>query len=106
MDKGNLNGQFEVLTPWAEIDPIPFKGISPRLTSLEKKKIGLFNNPKRAARLISTSIERKLKERYPSLETSHYSNCQANILEIETENKERFEKWVKEVDAVILGVGD
>ncbi len=106
MDKGKSDIQFEVITPWAETDPVPLKGISPRLTSLEKKKIGLFNNPKRAARLISAVIERKLKERYPSLVMSYYSNSRANILEIETENKESFEKWVKEVDAVILGVGD
>ena len=106
MEKEKLNGQFEILSPWAETDPIPLRGISSRLTSLENKKIGLFCNPKRAARLILTVIERKLKERHPSLEISFYSNSQFNVPEIETENKEKFKKWVSEVDAIILAVGD
>ena len=106
MEKEKLNGQFEVLSPWADADPIPMKGISPRLPSLEKMKIGLFSNPKRAARLILPFIERKLKERYPSLEISFYSNSQFNVPEIETERKEQFEKWVSDVDAIILAVGD
>ena len=40
---------YEVLSPWAEADPIPFRGISPRLGTLEGKKIGLLANSKRAA---------------------------------------------------------
>jgi hypothetical protein len=106
MEKERLNGQFEVLTPWAEIDPVPAKRISSRLTTLEKKKIGFFCNPKRAARLILNGVEKKLKERYSSLETSFYANSRVNVPEIETENKESFVKWVKDVDAVILAVGD
>jgi len=39
--------QFEVLSPWADVDPIPLRGISPRLSSLAGKKIGIFVNPKR-----------------------------------------------------------
>ena len=34
------SSSFEVLSPWAEVDPVPLKGISPRLKSLEGKKIG------------------------------------------------------------------
>ena len=30
--------QFEVLSPWADTDPIPFRGISPRLDGLAGKK--------------------------------------------------------------------
>ena len=48
----------------------------------------------------------KLKEKYPSIETSFYSNSEANIIEIETKNKVVFEKWVKGVDGIIVGVGD
>ena len=35
-------GQYEVLSPWAEVDPIPLRGISPRIKTLAGKKIGLF----------------------------------------------------------------
>ena len=40
---------FEVLSPWAEADPVPARGITPRVSSLAGKKIGLFRNNKRAA---------------------------------------------------------
>jgi hypothetical protein len=30
----NPNSDYEVISPWAEADPVPFRGISPRLDSL------------------------------------------------------------------------
>ena len=36
--------QYEVLNPWAESDPVPMRGISPRLDTMEGKTIGLFQN--------------------------------------------------------------
>ena len=67
-----MNNQYEVLSPWAEIDPIPLRGISPRLIDLTGKKIGLFCNYKRAARPILTVVEQKLKEKFPTSETSWF----------------------------------
>ena len=40
---------FDVLSPWAETDPRPLQGISPRLRELRGKRIGLFANYKRAS---------------------------------------------------------
>ena|SRR4030042_3766549 len=102
--KGNT--QFEVLSPWAEIDPVPLRGISPRLPNLEGKRIGLFRNPKRAGRLILSAIEQKLKERFPTLEFRYYDSSRVNVPEIETENKASFQEWVKGTDGVIAAVGD
>ena len=57
-------GMFEVLSPWAEADPIPLKGLAPRLDGLKGKKIGLLRNNKRAAEEILnvavSQIERKI----------------------------------------------
>jgi len=106
MNRNKANGQFEVLSPWAEADPIPLRGISPRVTDLAGRKIGLFSNLKRAARPMLTAVEEKLRERFPSSEISWYVSQRFNIPEIETENKARFEEWVKEVDAVVAAVGD
>ena len=97
---------YEVLSPWAEADPVPLKGISPRLADMTDKNIGLFCNTKRAARLMLTSIEKRLKERFPSVSTGWYEATTPNIPEIESINKEKFIEWVKGVDAVILAVGD
>jgi hypothetical protein len=98
--------QYEVLSPWAEADPIPLRGISPRAETLAGKKIGLFANFKRAARPILAEVEKRLKERYPDIQTSLFDSRGNNVLETETENKDKFEAWAKGVDAVVGAVGD
>ncbi len=106
MTNHKSNGQYEVLSPWAEVDPIPLRGISPRVTDLAGKRIGLFRNFKRAARPILTVVESKLKERFPTAEFSWFDSTAANVLETETENRARFEEWAKSVDTVVAAVGD
>jgi hypothetical protein len=98
--------QFEVLSPWADADPIPLRGISPRLENLAGKKIGLFVNSKRAAMPIAKSIDKRLKEMYPDIRTIVFHSTEPNVNEIETKNKEKFIAWVKGIDAVIAVVGD
>ena len=98
--------QFEVLSPWADVDPIPLRGISPRIDTLSGKKIGLFVNPKRAALPIAESIDKRLKTMYPDIQTIMYRSYGANVNEIETENKEKFTAWAKGLDAAIAVVGD
>ena len=97
---------YQVLSPWAEVDPIPLKGISPRLDSLAGKKIGVFANYKRAAVPIAESVQKKLKAMYPGAEISFYHSDQWNVDEAETENREKFTQWAEGVDAAVLDVGD
>ena len=98
--------QYEVLSPWADADPVPLRGIAPRLPDLAGKKIGLFLNEKRAAHLSLAAVERELKQRIPSATTSWYKCTGHNIPEMLTEGKARFEAWVAGVDAVVLAVAD
>jgi hypothetical protein len=91
--------QYDVLSPWAQVDLIPLRGISPRLDSLSGKKIGLFANFKRAARPIQAEIERRLKERFPDIKISLFDSSVPNVDETETVNKEKFTAWAKEMDA-------
>ena len=98
--------QFEALSPWADVDPIPLRGISPRIPTLAGKKIGLFVNPKRAAMPIAESIDKRLKTMYPDIQTIVFHSVGANVNEIETKNKERFTAWAKGLDAAIAVVGD
>jgi hypothetical protein len=98
--------QFEVLSPWADVDPIPLRGISPRVQSLAGKKIGLFVNSKRAAMPIAESIDKRLKAMYPDIQTIVFHSTEPNVNEIETKNKEKFTAWVRGIDAVIAVVGD
>ena len=97
---------LEVLNPWADIDPVALRGITPRPKDLAGTKIGLFSNGKRAAALTLTAFESRLKEKDPSAQTSWYTSTRVNTPEILTEGKARFEEWVKGVDAVVLSVAD
>ena len=100
------DSQFVALSPWADVDPIPLRGISPRIESLAGKKIGLFVNPKRAAMPIAESIQRRLMAMYPDVQTSIYHSVGANVNEIETKNEEKFAAWAKGLDAAIAVVAD
>ena len=106
MDSDARAAQYEVLSPWADADPVPARGITPRPNGLEGRKVGLFANGKRAAVPMLLAVERELKQRFPSLETSWYKCSVFNTPEILTQGKERFEAWVGGVDAVVLSVGD
>jgi hypothetical protein len=102
----NLNSnQYEVLTPWAEADQKALKGLAPRISELAGKRIGFLCNSKRAAHPVTIAIAEKLKERFPTYEPSWYFFTKVSIPEVET-NKEKFEKWLEGLDAVIAAVGD
>jgi len=103
---GSSDSQYEVLSPWADVDPKSLQGISPRIDNLSGKKIGLFANYKRAAMPIARSLQEKFQAKYADSEFSIYHSTQWNVNEIETENGEKFKKWVEDQDAVVLLVGD
>ncbi len=107
MSEGKMVCQYEVLSPWADADPVPLRGLTaPRLKGLDGKKIGLFHNIKRAGGPILNEIERKLKERYPKIEFSRCTAQTMSVAEQEPQNRGKFEDWIKGVDAVILAVAD
>ena len=98
--------EYEVLSPWADADPVPLRGIAPRPADLAGKKIGLFSNRKRAAQLTLDAFERELLEKFPSAQTSLYACTTINTPEMLTEGRAKFEAWVGGVDAVVLSVAD
>ena len=114
-----MNNVYEVLSPWADADPVPLKGIAERVPDLAGKKIGLFHHTKIAGPPILAVVERKLKERYPTAEFSYFRFSRTGDIEDrfdrigvpedavqEGREKDRFEDWVKGVDAVVGAVGD
>ena len=100
------DNQYEVLSPWADVDSIPLRGISPRLNTLAGKKIGLFVNFKRAAKPMAAAVEKRLKEKFPDCETIFFDSRAPNVTETETQNRDKFAAWAKEVDAAVAMVGD
>jgi hypothetical protein len=107
MTSGSDKSSYEVLNPWAEVDPVNLRGLnSPRPTDLSGKTIGLFHNWKRAARPMLESLEKHLKARYPDARLSRYSASGTNTPEIESNNKSKYEEWLKGLDAVVFTYGD
>jgi hypothetical protein len=101
-----VKNTFAVMSPWADIDLIPSRGLQPRLASLADKKIGLFINSKRSATPMLNIVEKRLKALYPTTEFSYFSSVIINEPAYETKEKDKFEDWLKGVDAVVAAVGD
>lgn len=99
-------GSYEVLSPWSEAEPVPLKGLSPRLDNLAGKKLGLLCNNKRAAPVILDVTEKILKERYPDSEISMFHSRTFSVSALEQDRQQEFDDWIKGVDAVIAAVGD
>ena len=107
MTAQNHELSYEVLSPWAEADPVLARGLTvERPEDLNNKKIGLYYMWKRASKPILEVLEKKISARYPEAEFSWYEESRMNTPEIESENKDKYEKWLKTVDAVIYTYGD
>jgi hypothetical protein len=103
----NVEGlNYEVLSPWAEAEPIPLRGLSKRLDDLAGKRLGLLCNNKRAAPVILDVAEKILKRRYPDAMTSWFNARSFSVSALEKDRKEEFDTWIKGVDAVVAAVGD
>jgi hypothetical protein len=90
---------YEVLSPWADADPITLRGLrAERPVKLEGKRIGLFHMWKRASKPILTVLEQRLKEKFPKATFSWYSESEVNTPEIESSNVTKYEDWLKGVD--------
>ena len=100
-----MERQYEVLNPWADVDPIPLKGIALRLDDLNNKKIGLFHNDKVSTAPSLALIEAALKEKYSQIEFSRFLRT-PNISMAEIKEWDNYVDWVKGLDALIFGMGD
>jgi hypothetical protein len=103
---GTTENLYEVLSPWAEADPVPYRAINPRPNDLTGKKIGLFCNTKRVAQPTLKVVEDRIKKKYPSAAISWFYNLTPNETIIEQDKKDEFEDWLKGVDVIIAAYGD
>jgi hypothetical protein len=106
MTADKTGAAYEVLSPWAEADPVPLKGLSSRLDKLDGRKIGLLCNSKRAAPLILDVTEKLIKEKFPTATVSRFDGRSFSVSSLEKDREGEFNDWIKGVDAVIASVGD
>jgi hypothetical protein len=99
---------YDVLSPWAETDPLPLQGITPRLTDLRGKRIGLYANYKRASAPIQDAVEAELRQRFgDQISITRFAQQGSNDIGSSADEGPRFVEWLeKEVDTVIVAVGD
>jgi hypothetical protein len=98
---------YEVISPWAEADPVPPRGLTAaRPPDMDSKTIGLFHIWKRASKPILEVLERELKKRFPAARFIWYTESRMNTPEIESENIKKYEAWLKGLDAVLFAYGD
>jgi len=97
---------YEVLSPWAETDPVPLRGISERLQDLSGKVIGLHADNKPAAVPILKVVEKRLRELYPTATFTWSYARLINEVEDNAEAQAAYLEWAKGVDAVVGAVGD
>jgi hypothetical protein len=97
---------YEVLSPWAEADSVPYRAITPRIDGLANKKIGLFCNSKRVAEPILKVVENRLKKKFPSSDFRWFFNRVPNTVITDHDKNGEFETWLKGMDAVIAAYGD
>jgi hypothetical protein len=106
MSADKIGAAYEVLSPWAEADPIPLKGLAARLDKLDGKKIGLLCNNKRASPLILDVTEKLLKQKFPTVMISRFLARTFSVSSLEKDREGEFNDWIKGVDAVVAAVGD
>jgi len=90
---------LEVLNPRGEIEPPKALGISPRLSDLEGKRIGLYDNGKQGFAAFLDVIEKLLKGKYPTAIIKRYRGAFDLGMPLA-------ETMAKEVDTFIYGSGD
>lgn len=92
--------------PIADAESTERKPISPRVSSLEDARIGLFDNGKPAAEPTLSVVGERLQERYPTVELETYAVDHLNQLKNEDE-LDRVASWAEtKTDACIGAIGD
>jgi hypothetical protein len=90
---------LEVLNPRGEIEPPSTLAPAPRVTDLTGKKIGLYWNGKVGTDVFFDTVEKLLKEKFPTIKVLRYVGA------FDLGDK-LAAKISKEVDTLINGVGD
>jgi hypothetical protein len=97
--KKNSHAQLEVLSPRGVIEYPPNLPISPRVTDLAGKTIGLYDNGKTGLAAFLDVVEELLNEKHPTATINRYYGA----FDMPDEMAEEI---ANEVDTFILGVAD
>ncbi|GAB7020704.1 hypothetical protein [Halostagnicola sp. A-GB9-2] len=94
-----------LITPSSTGNDAEQKPLVPRVTSLEGKHIGLYDNGKPAAEPLLTAVQEKLAQRYPDATFEWYHVEHLNQIKSDDE-QESVVDWAENVDIGIGAIGD
>jgi hypothetical protein len=99
--------EYEVLSPWAEVELPPVKGLCSRVADFSGKTIGLFSFFKWHGPIIMKEVELKLKEKFPKAKFSHFHYPVEDVEVMKDDNyKSKFIEWLNGVDTFVAGHSD
>ena len=90
---------LEVLNPRGEVAPLPVVSPSPRLASLEGRKVGIYWNNKAGGDHFWDVVEAEMKEKAPTVKIVRYNGPFEP-------SDEQIEAMTRDVDGFFYGVGD
>jgi hypothetical protein len=93
--------ELELLNPMGVIDPPKMLGITPRVSTLDGKKIALIHNNKPGAKTFLDAVEELLKQKYPTAAFARFDTT-INL----ADKPEKYRAMADSCDAFVLGSGD
>jgi hypothetical protein len=102
-DAASATTTIEVMNPRGEIPPPPTIGITPRVKSLDAKKIVLVDNGKFGADNFLAVVAAMLKQKYPTATIVMYPKPAAQTI---TDMPKWYPTVKQQGDLFIFGVGD
>lgn len=97
---------LEAISPWAEIDALAIRGLSPRLETLEGKTIGMLGDFMDLAMHMLHAVEEELVKTYPNTQFSYLQYTAENgRLDQDMAFRPTLDAWLETVDAVMWFYG-
>ena len=93
--------ELELLNPMGVIDPPKTLGITPRVATLDGKKIALIHNNKPGAKTFLDAVEELLKAKYPAATFARF-DTNINL----ADKPEKYQAMADSCDTFVLGSGD
>ena len=97
---------YTVLSPWAEVDQSHLHGLSPRLSDLNGKTIGMFGDFMNVATFMLQVVEEYIRKQFPKAKFSYYRyGTETTDIAKDEAELPKFQPWLESVDCVLAFYG-
>lgn len=97
---------YTALSPWAEVDQSHLYGLSPRLTDLNGKTIGMFGDFMNTATFMLQVVEEEISKRFPEAKFSYFRYMtETTDIAKDQEVAQEFHQWLDGIDCALVFYG-